>query len=54
MTEPEHHENHEHHVTHNRFDELKAEYCRRCGLPISPGEAHEHDDEGVAEHDRGE
>jgi hypothetical protein len=48
MTESEHHE---HRVTHQRYDELKAEYCRRCGLPISRGEAHEHDDEPGPEHD---
>ncbi|WP_157414235.1 hypothetical protein [Agromyces allii] len=47
----------EHHVSHERFDELKAEYCRRCGLPLSQGEhkhEHEHhaqaDDEPVHRH----
>ncbi|MET4158158.1 hypothetical protein [Agromyces sp. PvR057] len=48
MTDSEHHE---HRVTNRRYDELKAEYCRRCGLPVSPGEAHEHDDEASADRD---
>ncbi|MCP2369766.1 glycerol dehydrogenase-like iron-containing ADH family enzyme [Agromyces terreus] len=37
----------EHQISHRRFDELKAAYCRRCGLPVSPSELHlhDHDDE---------
>ncbi|WP_164863469.1 hypothetical protein [Agromyces sp. LHK192] len=47
MTETEHHDGHI--VSHHHFDALKADYCRRCGLPISPSERHDHDDEEPTE-----
>ncbi|QEO13774.1 hypothetical protein FLP10_04560 [Agromyces intestinalis] len=29
-------------VSTARFDELREDYCRRCGIALVPGEAHLH------------
>ena len=40
MTE---HAEHGHLVSHERYDELKAEYCRRCGIHFDASTAHLHE-----------
>ncbi|GAA2041429.1 hypothetical protein GCM10009819_29090 [Agromyces tropicus] len=32
-----------HHVSHDRYEQLKAEYCRRCGVHFDAASAHLHE-----------